>query len=92
MEQMKRLPGRDTHLQQAAVKGGKEQHRGATQAESLEGSQPRGTAGGFAPATEGRNRKSHFFFHHRKVLRVELHDAKKRPLCVNLRHKTGFLC
>ena len=92
MEQVERLPGRDAHLQQAAVERSQEQHRSTTQHEGLESREQGGTGGGNATAVQNRNRKTHFFFHRRKTLKVELHDAKKQPRRVNLRHDGGFFC
>ena len=92
LEQVERLPGRDAHLQQAAVERSQEQHRSTTQHEGLESREQGGTGGGNATAVQNRNRKTHFFFHRRKTLKVELHDAKKQPRRVNLRHGGGFFC
>ena len=92
MKKMQRLQRGDASFQQTAVERGKGVHRLAAQTITIESRNYGRTGSRILSGTDGRGRQNHFFLHHRKVLKVELHDAKKRCRRVNLRHSTYFFC
>ena len=92
MKKMQRLQRGDASFQQTAVERGKGVHRLAAQTITFESRKYGRTGSRILSGTDGRGRQNHFFLHHRKVLKVELHDAKKRYRRVNLRHNTYFFC
>lgn len=92
MKKMQRLQRGDASFQQTAVERRKGVHRLAAQTITFESRKNGRTGSRILSGTDGRGRQNHFFLHHRKVLKVELHGAKKRCRRVNLRHSTGFFC